>query len=354
MVASGYLTLRLGHSRLGDGNVRHLAIVVLGSAVLCGYGCGTAPSAPEGPSVAEAAAVREQAGSDSQALVRKALQIIGEQLEIGENLRIRGSGKQGPVMDAAQLLKRASSLEPANLQLRYAYICALRLTGDFESAEQALVELTRSHPEFALGRFTLEGWQDDKDGVAPAVFRYPEWTPDKNALCPFYQRAVKTFVLLPAREGIRPRAMLALRDAESYWTRAEMRHAKVEIAVVCDPASPSVSAVYARFLLPGRKPDIHESLAVLGLPKADSVIAAWSYLCLADSVDVVVVDNRSQVIFSQRVPLSEHTKQTLAEVRERLLRTKGRKLSPGEVLAACGKYQNSVTIDEIERKYFPR
>jgi hypothetical protein len=115
-----------------------------------------------------------------------------------------------------------------------------------------------------------------------------------------------------------------------------------------------VSAVYARFLLPGRKPDIHESLAVLGLPKADSVIAAWSYLCLADSVDVVVVDNRSQVIFSQRVPLSEHTKQTLAEVRERLLRTKGRKLSPGEVLAACGKYQNSVTIDEIERKYFPR
>jgi hypothetical protein len=257
-------------------------------------------------------------------------------------------------MNAVQLLKRASSLEPADVQMQYAYICALRLTGEFESAEQAMGKLTQSHPEFALGRFTLEGWQNDKDGVAPAVFRYPEWTPDRDALGPFYQRAVKTFVLLPAREGIAPRALLALRDVEAYWTKTEMKQAKVEIAVVWSAAIPNVSAVYARFLLPGRKPDVQESLAVLDLPKADSVIAAWSYLCVADSVDVVVIDNRNQILLSQRVPLSQQTKQTLAKVRERLLQTKGKKLSPGEVLGACGKYQNSATIDEIERKYFPR
>jgi len=294
----------------------------------------------------------EEEGRKDQ-LIREALKIIESHLEINENLTIRSSGDEGSMMQAYRCLKKSSDLEPNNAYLRYATICALRLSAQFASAYKEMTDFSQKNPDFALAKFTLAGWKEEVEGIAPAVFRYPECTPGMTKLPPLYARLVKTCVLLPAREGIYPRAVLFLKDNEAYWTKDMLKDAKVEIAIVHESDNPQLAAIYLRTLLPGKKPDMQECLGVLSLPKADSSIAAWSYLCLQDFVDFVVIDNQKEIILNQRIRLSEGTKKTLSEVKRVLLTIEGRKLSNQEVLQICGKFQNRYSIDDIEQKFFP-
>lgn len=294
-----------------------------------------------------------QSGTPTETTVKEALAIIDRNLEISENLKIRSAGSEGEMMKAYRLLKQASDAKPTNLVLRYASICGLRLAAQFASSNKELGTFVKEHPEFTLGRFTLDGWKEDVEGMAPAIFRYPECTPTMAKMPPFYARFVKTVVLLPARDAIYPRAILFLKDNEAYWTKEMMKEARVEIAVIHEKQNPQLAAIYARFLLPRKKPDIHEDLHVLSLPKSDTSIAAISYLCLQDFVDIVVMDNSKEIIFNQRVTLSKGTKATLQNVKETLLATKGQKLSNQEVLSIARKFQNAYTLDDIERKFFP-
>lgn len=296
---------------------------------------------------------RAQSGTPTKAFVRKALDIIDRNLEISENLKIRSAGSEGEMMKAYRLLKQASDAEPSNLDLRYASICALRLAAQFASSYKELETFVREHPDFALGTFTLDGWKEDVEGIAPAMFRYPEFTPTTTKMPTFYARFVKTVVLLPARDGIHPRAILFVKDNEAYWTKQMMKDARVEIAVVHEKQNPQIAAIYARFLLPRKKPDIHEALHVLSLPKSDTVIAAISYLCLQDFVDVVVMDNSKEIIFNKSVGFSEGTKATLQNVKRTLLDTKGQKLTAQEGLRIARKFQNAYNLDVIEEKFLP-
>ena len=289
----------------------------------------------------------------SKTLINDALKVIQRNLEISENLTIRSAGDEGEIMEAYRKLKQASELEPENIELQYATICALRLAAQFASALREMATFSQRHPEFALATLTMAGWKEEADGIAPAVFRYPKCTPTMEALPPPYERMVKTFVLFPAREGIYPRAILFLKDNEAYWTKEMLRGAKVEIAVVHESDDPQLVTIYARTLLPGMRPDMQEYLTVLSFPKADAQIAAWSYLCEQDFVDFVVIDNRKQIMLNQRIKLSEETKKTLSDVKKVLLSTEGKKLSDREVLDICQNFQNRYTIDDIEQKFFP-
>ena len=134
-----------------------------------------------------------------EALVKEALGIIDRNLEISENLHIRSTGSEGEMMKAYQLLKQASDLDPDNLQLRYASLCGLRLAAQFASSLKEMRTFVKGSPDFTLGKFTLDGWEEDAEGIAPAMFRYPECTPAMLKMPPFYARFVKTFVLLPDR-----------------------------------------------------------------------------------------------------------------------------------------------------------
>ncbi len=289
----------------------------------------------------------------AKVLIDEALKVIERNLEINENLTIRSAGDQGEIMQAYRKLKQASDIEPENLELQYAAICALRVSAQFASALQEMAAFSQRHPEFALAQFTLAGWKEEAEGIAPGVFRYPECTPTMKVLPSLYERKVKTCVLFPAREGIYPRAVLFLKDNEAYWTKEVLKDAKVEIAVVHESDNPQLVAIYARTLLPGKKPDMQEYLSILSLPKADASIAAWSYLCDQNFVDFVVIDNQKQIMLNQRVKLSEGTRKTLSDVEKVLLSTEGKKLSDREVLSICQKFQNRYTLDDIERKFFP-
>ncbi len=297
--------------------------------------------------------VGAQSQTASKAAVSDALSILSRNLDISENIVIRSTGSEGEMMKAYRLLKQASDAQPGDLDLRYASICGLRLAAQFASSHSELEAFVKEHPEFDLARFTLSGWDEEAEGIAPAMFRYPECTPTTAKMPPFYARFVKTFVLLPARDGIYSRAVLFLKDNEAYWTREMMKEAKVEMAVIHEKENPQLAAIYARFLLPRKQPDIHETFHVLNAPKSDTSIAAISYLCLQDFADVVVMDNAKEIIFNQRVKLSEGTKATLKRVRETLLATEGQRLTQQQVLGIYRKFQNTHSLDDIEMKFFP-
>jgi hypothetical protein len=289
----------------------------------------------------------------AKVLIDDALKVIERNLEISDNLMIRNTGDEGEMMQAYRKLKKASSLDPDDAELQYAAICALRLAAQFASAAREMAAFSQQHPEFALAKHAVAGWKEDVEGIAPGVFRYPECTPNMKALPSLYARLVKTCILFPAREGIHPRAVLFLKDNEAYWTKEVLKDAKVEIAVVHEDANPQLAAIYARVLLPGKKPDMHESLCVLCLPKADSSTAAWAYLAEQAFVDFVVIDNQKLIMLNQRVTLSEGTRKTLSEVKKVLLSSEGKKLPDREVLSICQKFQNRYSIDDLERKFFP-
>jgi hypothetical protein len=255
-------------------------------------------------------------------------------------------------MEAANIFKQALSIEPDNPHLYYAYVAALRLALQFKSAEEGLQELIKTHPDFALARFSLEAWKEGAV-ISPAMFAYPEWTPLSKELPPFYADKLRTFVLFPAREGINPRAVLFEKDNEGWWTQGKLAGLKAEVAVVLAPGSPNVAAIYKRCTGPGlAKPDIQEALIVCDLPKDDIGLVAWEYLCSQDFVDVAVVDNRNTVIFNQRILLSEETRSTLGRIREILLAITGRKISNQEFLRAVQDYQNTADLNYIESRHF--
>lgn len=291
---------------------------------------------------------------DSSSLIARALEIIDAQLDIGPNLTIRSTGSEGRVMEAALLLKQAHELDPHNAYLHYAYIASLRLASQFKSSEEELHKLVLSHPDFALPKFSLTAWEGN-EGIAPAMFRYPVWTPTTKEMPPLYVEKVKTFILFPAREGIYPRAVLFERDNEGWWTPEKLKDIKIELAIVVVPGKPNVAGIYQGSSGPGlEKTDIQENLMVLDVPKDFHDLVAWEYICEADFVDVVIIDRNNSIILNQRVNLSSEAKSKLKEVREILLTTPGKKISDSEFLRVLREYQDTVNLDDIEEKYFKK
>gem|GEM_PF-3308217 len=294
----------------------------------------------------------EGTGSETTALVKRALQIIDERVVPGPVLEVKGAGSDGRVLDAVKLLEQAHGLEPANGRLHYAYAASLILAAQFKTAEEELEKLAAAQPDHVLARFSLEAWK--AGGMpSPGVFRYPEWSPATSKLPRFYADAVKTFVLFPAREGIHPRAVLFEKDDSGWWTREKLRSVKMEVAVVAAPGDFNVVGLYRKCTGPGlKKPDMQEAVAVLDAPKDDFSVVGWEYLCDQNFMDIVVIGAKDSIVINQRIPLSEKTKSSLKKVRDILVKNPGRVVGREDMMRAIRAYQNRSSMDAIEKTCF--
>jgi len=296
----------------------------------------------------------ESIKDEAEVFVRKALDIINRQVVLSLVFEVKDAGDTGSVMEAANLLRQALTVESDNSNLHYAYVGALRLAAQFKTADEENAKLIELRPDYALARFSSEAWNAGAV-ISPSQFAYPEWTTTSATLPMFYKDKLRTFTIYPAREGIYPRAVLFEKDSEGWWTNEKLRGVKAETAVVLVPGNPNIAAIYRRCTGPGlTKADMQEALVVLDVPKDDVSLVGWEYLVDAVFTDVVVVDRNNNVILNQRVPLSTETKATLAHIRGILLKTKGRKISNQEMLSALQRYQSGAGLEEIERKYFRR
>ena len=78
----------------------------------------------------------------------------------------------------------------------------------------------------------------------------------------------------------------------------------------------------------------------------------WEYLCELDFVDIVIFNRGNRILLNRRIALSETAMSKMKEVREILLRTKGKEISKAEILTALQKYQSTIDLDDVERMYF--
>ena len=289
---------------------------------------------------------------DVAAIVGKALGIISRQVTISPFFQVVGAGDTGPVMEAARLLMKASTLEPHNASLHYAYVGVLQLAMQFKTAEEENAKLIELRPDYALAKFSREAWKAGAR-LSPSPFAYPEWTTTSKTLPRFYTDKLHTFTVFPAREGIYTRPVLFEKDSEGWWTKERLQNVKIEIAVVLDTGGPNIGTLYRKCSGPGlTKPDMQEALVVLDLPKDDLSLVGWEYLVDADFTDVVVVDRTDNVLLNQRVPIPEKTKTTFGLIRDILLNTRGRKVSIQEAQRAFQRYQSGTDLETIGNKYF--
>jgi len=152
---------------------------------------------------------------ETVAIVRQALEIINRQVKFSPIYQVEGAGDTGPVMEAAKLLKEASTLESDNANLHYAYVGAMQLAMQYKSAREEIAKLIVLHPDYALARFSHEVW-NARSTAQPSPFAFPEWTTTSTILPRFYSKPLQTFVVFPAREGIYSRPVLFERDSEGW------------------------------------------------------------------------------------------------------------------------------------------
>jgi len=297
--------------------------------------------------------VANPSGDTKQSLIAQALSIIETHLDIGSDLvGIRSAGNRGEVMRAAVLLKQACDLAPADDQLRYARISALRLAAQFKTAGEELNAFIRAKPGFALARYSAESWSGNET-IAPSVFCYPVWTPTTTTVPEMYAKHIKTFILFPARDGIYPRAVVFERDTDGWWTPSRLKDVKTDIAIVLSRGMLNVAALYRGINGPGlNKIDVQESLHVIEFSRSDVTSAGWEFLCEQSFIDVVILDANDSILLNQRVTLTEQAKSTLKEVRALLLASPGRDVPHSESLPILRAFQNGIDLDAIANKYF--
>lgn len=193
------------------------------------------------------------------------------------------------------------------------------------------------------------------DSITP-LSRYPEWNQSTTVLPPLYSEKVKTAVLLPARRGNSPNAVLFEKDYDGFWTMKRLQDIKVEVAVkfvLSGPNEPKILAMYRKISGPGlSKPDIDETFLVIDAPKDELTLVGLEYLCEIDSMDIAIFNNSNSILLNRRIALSVKTKSILKEVRNMLRSTSGKNISTSELKRIIQAYQNKVDLDEIGRTLF--
>ena len=193
------------------------------------------------------------------------------------------------------------------------------------------------------------------DSITP-LSRYPEWNQSTTVMPSLYSKKVETAVLLPARRGNSPNAVLFEKDYDGWWTMERLQDIKVEVAVKFVPSGsnePKILAMYRKISGPRlRKPDIDETFVVIDAPKDELSLVGLEYLCELDSMDIVIFNNSNSILLNRRIALSVKTKSILKEVRNMLRSTSGKNLSTSEVIRMIQAYQNNVDLDEIGRALF--
>jgi hypothetical protein len=166
-------------------------------------------------------------------------------------------------------------------------------------------------------------------------------------------RTVTKTIMLPVRDGIRPRAALFFRDAHEELNDVEaMQKADIlHIAlatVISSVSNPQVVCVYAKICDNPSNPLIIESPHTPFHPHGHDVRSTFEYFCLQEDMDVVIMDRQDRILLNKRVPFSSLMMKTNMNILAMLNSSEGRNFSPVEVMNALQSYQRQVPLSDVQ------
>jgi hypothetical protein len=281
-------------------------------------------------------------------LMSDALKIIENQVQLQRGFSVAvGAGDSGPLMNAAGKLAAAHKLHPENPLLHYAYASGLFLAMQFKSARETMEDCAKSHPEFLLAQYAIKSWNYAE---WKSLFLLPQWGPDTRMLPPVISQTVKTQIVLPVREGIRPRAALFFRDARGDFNDVEaLQKAPIALATVISPVNnPQIVCVCAKICDNPSNPFIIESLQVPLHPYGHSARCTFEYFCLQEDMDLVMMGRQDRILLNKRVPFSSRMMKANMNILAMLNSSEGRTISPMELTMAIQNHQRQVSLSDVQ------
>jgi hypothetical protein len=218
----------------------------------------------------------------------------------------------------------------------------------YKSAREAMENCARSHPEFLLAKFALKSWNNPQ---WKSLFQLYQFGPDTRIIPPMFSEIVKKTIMLPVRDGIRPRAALFFKDAQGNLDAEALQKATITLATVISPVSnPQIVCVYAKICDNPSNPLIAESPHIPFYPCGHSARSTFEYFCLPEDMDVVIMDRQDRILLNKRVPFSSPMKKTNMNILTMLNSSEGRNFSPVELTNALLNYQRRVSLSDVHFK----
>ena len=276
-------------------------------------------------------------------LISEALKIIETQVKF----EVVGSGN---VMDAAGKLEAAHKLHPENPLVHYTYASSLFLAKQYKSAREAMEDCAHSHPEFLLAQFAIKSWNN---GEWKSLFQLLPCGPDTRIIPPVISELVKKTIMLPVRDGIRPRASLFFRDVQEIIDVEALQKATITLATAISPVpcaitDPQVVGVYAKICDNPSNPLVIESPQIPFGPYGNSARSTFEYFCLQEDMDVVIMDCQDRILLNKRIPFSSTMKETNMNILTSRYSSEGRNYSLVEVMNAIQRYQSQVSFSAVQ------
>lgn len=342
----------LGWSGIFSGNSRIFeAVQRLGQPALreaaAGDRAGTAdkrPEVPESPALERQPATLPES-PEASSYISEALRIIEAQVEIGPgSVHVSDAGSEGIVMEAARKLEAARTLHPDNALLHYAYASGLHLAMQYKSAEEVMKDCAQSHPDFAWAQVAIQGWAKWQ-----SPFTLPPWGQETNTVHPAISQTVKTCILLSARDGLVPRAVLFLRDAGGDFQDLQaLRTAKIDLATVISAVrDPRVVGIYGSIYDNPGSPYNIEALEAPFRPRGDAIRCRYEYLCIQDDIDFVVIDRQDRILLNKRLQLPNLMKETIRKLLDALTSSEGSDVATTQLLNAINRHQRQFSHSDI-------
>jgi hypothetical protein len=284
---------------------------------------------------------------DALARIEEALATIETSVEIGPGtIKVSGAGSEGHLMTAADHLRSAHELHPDSVVLHVAYSSGLAVAAQNASARREMEALARSHPDFALARWALAGWDRWQ-----SLFVLPAWGPATRSVHPAISKQLLGCALFAVRDGIVPRATLFFRDRGGDFTDlAALRGARIEVAMVVgrSTASAPVVGIYLRVWDNPDSPMTMESHGLPLYPRGHPMRRAYEHLVTQHDIDFAVVDARDQILLNRRLSLPARMVEAIDELAGLLSGDEEHAYQPGELQAAVSAHQakySAATVD---------
>lgn len=290
---------------------------------------------------------------DTESLSKEASDYISEALNIIESQviikstgyrEVLGAGSEGKLMEATRKFEATFQLHPKNPLLHYAYASCLHLALQHKSAEDEMRKCAESHPDFILAKLALEGrkkWD--------SMFVLPPWGIKTKTVHPALSHDIKTFTVLPVRDGIVPRATLFLRDAQGDFQNLQaLQSARITLASVISPVrDPQVIGIYAKVYDDPNNPYDAEFLQVPFLPRGDKIRAVYEYLCIQGDIDFAVIDRNDRILVHKRLPIPPNMQTTNDKIFKMLETSDGIEISTSRFMNAIMSHQQKFAPSDV-------
>lgn len=288
----------------------------------------------------------ESLSKDASNYISDALRIIESQVDIkhiGYRV-VEGAGSEGKVMEAARKFEASFQLHPENPLLHYAYASCLHLALQYKSAEDEMRKCAETHPDFILAKLALEGWKK-----WDSMFALPPWEIKTKTVHPALSHDIKTFIMLPVRDNIVPRAALFLRDAQgAFQNLRALESARITLASVISPVKdPQVVGIYAKIYDDPSNPYEAEFLQVPFLPRGDKIRATYEYLCIQEDIDFAVIDRNDQILLNKRFQIPRNMQTTNDNIFKMLEASDGNEISTTPLMNAILSHQQKFQPSDV-------